>query len=481
MEGNTSRRIGLEEYWRILTRKKKFILIPLIITVGIAIGGSYRLSPVFESSSTILIEERQSLSRSLEELLQGDRRPLPSERIATLALKIQSPAYIRKVINALKLNQDPSLQLMVPSQNELEERILISSLKRRISIEPRGSDIFRIVVKGEDPHQVFLLAKTVTDVFFQETLESQLQEAHSLYTFSVEQLAVYQKKLAEAEDRLRRFKQGMVLSSIADNPVTEANLSEANSFLQKLNSSLQESETKLQFYERECGGLAKKFFSNSHLTDLRSRLVSLESNLPSLLIRNSWTHPEVINLNNRISALKDEIRGELTKIVNREFESVDLSTRQALIEYKFTEMEISSLQLKRNALADLIERYKRKLVSVPNQELTLARLEQEVEANRQIYNTLLEQAQATELSSALEQVKVGTKYKIIEPPKEPMYPISPNRLQIGLIACLLGLFFGVSFVFLSEYLDHSLKTVEDVESFLGCRVLGTIPKIPAKR
>jgi uncharacterized protein involved in exopolysaccharide biosynthesis len=149
----------------------------------------------------------------------------------------------------------------------------------------------------------------------------------------------------------------------------------------------------------------------------------------------------------------------------------------ALVEYELSKIDVEFSKTVIDGLKQLVGEYERKIVAAPTQELTLTRLEQDVETNRQIYNLLLEQSKTATLSEALEHVKVESKYRIIKPASRPLYPVKPNKAKIGVVALLIGTMMGVGLAFLSEYMDSSLKTIEDVQEWLGIPVLGTIPKM----
>ncbi|MEI7957957.1 MAG: polysaccharide biosynthesis tyrosine autokinase [Verrucomicrobiota bacterium] len=66
--------------------------------------------------------------------------------------------------------------------------------------------------------------------------------------------------------------------------------------------------------------------------------------------------------------------------------------------------------------------------------------------------------------------------KIWEKAEPSMYPAKPNVIAIMGGALFIGLFFGVVLAFFIEYLDTSVKTLDDVERYLKTPVLAVIPK-----
>jgi capsular exopolysaccharide synthesis family protein len=55
-------------------------------------------------------------------------------------------------------------------------------------------------------------------------------------------------------------------------------------------------------------------------------------------------------------------------------------------------------------------------------------------------------------------------------------PVKPNRKINVALGCIFGLLLGVGLAFFIEYLDTSVKTIDDVEQALGTAVLGVIPQ-----
>ena len=64
---------------------------------------------------------------------------------------------------------------------------------------------------------------------------------------------------------------------------------------------------------------------------------------------------------------------------------------------------------------------------------------------------------------------------VISPANEPTSPIKPHKMLNIMIAFLLGLLVSVMLAFLLEFLDNTLKTVDDVDQVLGLPVLAVVP------
>lgn len=59
----------------------------------------------------------------------------------------------------------------------------------------------------------------------------------------------------------------------------------------------------------------------------------------------------------------------------------------------------------------------------------------------------------------------------------PNTPVSPDPVSNGILALALGLMFGVGLAFVTEYLDDSWRSPEEVEQVSGVPTFGVIPKL----
>jgi len=119
----------------------------------------------------------------------------------------------------------------------------------------------------------------------------------------------------------------------------------------------------------------------------------------------------------------------------------------------------------------------KKIAQKPLSEQVSRNLEHEVELNRRIYEMLISQAQGSQISENVQQVESENRFKIVEPAQIPIKPIKPGKKKIVLFSALLGLAIGLTAVVIAEKLDHSFKDVEDVESYLNLKVIGTVSRV----
>jgi capsular exopolysaccharide synthesis family protein len=106
----------------------------------------------------------------------------------------------------------------------------------------------------------------------------------------------------------------------------------------------------------------------------------------------------------------------------------------------------------------------------PQKEYELSRLERNYKLNENVYQRLTEHYEETKITEISEIGNVV----IAEKAAVPVAPISPNPTRNMGLAIVFGIAMGVGIVLLLEYLDPSIKDVEEVKR-LKIPVTGTIP------
>lgn len=69
---------------------------------------------------------------------------------------------------------------------------------------------------------------------------------------------------------------------------------------------------------------------------------------------------------------------------------------------------------------------------------------------------------------------------VIDKAEYPLKPAKPQKVINIIVSLILSFFLSLSIVLLYEYLDLTIKTIEDVEKYMNLKVLATIPKMNLK-
>lgn len=131
------------------TLKKRWKLIMLLTLIAALISGTisyFVLTPVYQSSTQILVNQKQS-----ENQLDSTQIKSNIDMINTYSVIIKSPAILEKVIDKIELDQ---------SVDQLSQKITINS--------QQNSQVFSLTVQDSNPSKAVEIANTVSETFQKE-------------------------------------------------------------------------------------------------------------------------------------------------------------------------------------------------------------------------------------------------------------------------------------------------------------------------
>ncbi|MFL0267502.1 YveK family protein [Candidatus Clostridium radicumherbarum] len=135
---------------------------------------------------------------------------------------------------------------------------------------------------------------------------------------------------------------------------------------------------------------------------------------------------------------------------------------------------IKNLKLEPMSTSDLLE----SVTVTPDNDtqfLTIAVLSKDTKQAMNIANQF-----AKSLKSISMKVNEIDIVEIIDEAQLPIEPESPKPIRNIIMAFFVGNMLSIGFAIMSDYLDNTIKTEEDVQMLLGIPVLGTISKVNLK-
>ncbi|HWP47817.1 MAG TPA: GNVR domain-containing protein [Candidatus Limnocylindrales bacterium] len=487
---------NLQYYRQVLSRRTWFFFLPFFFVLCGATVASFILPEVYRSSTTILIERDQVINPLTKGLGVASEM---EERLRTLRQGILSRPLIEKVIK--KLGLDLSVQ------NPVEFEDLIKEIQKNLTVTVKGNDLFSVSYEGQNPVQVRDLVSTLTGLYIEENLNAKRSEAYAAFDFINEQLQIYKKKLEDSEKTLREFKEanlkdlrykiptvlkdGGTGEVQAGSPVGEllgagaqnshmAKLEQYQNALTEVEIALKEANLKMSLLKNQ---LEKEPPTTNNKTILanpvETKLKELESQLAGLRTQYTDQHPDVIQTKNEIEMLKKQLASSKPIVIkNPEGSSMVNPVYENLRkELTAVEIQIKSLEKRRDQLQSKIEEAELKVKSIPKLEQEFIRLTRDYNVNENIYQMLLRRLEEARISRELEVKDKGTTFTVIEPPVLPLRPVKPNKLWILLMGFLGGIGVGLGTVFLVEYKYQPFDDQKEIELYLGMPVLVEIPNI----
>ncbi|MCM8823087.1 MAG: Wzz/FepE/Etk N-terminal domain-containing protein [Candidatus Omnitrophica bacterium] len=215
-------------------------------------------------------------------------------------------------------------------------------------------------------------------------------------------------------------------------------------------NKLEESEKQLREFKEiyglgKIGGVEDSSPSGVTLSRLNQEIANLEADLVMLSIDCTDEHPRVKSIKSRIGTLKEERKRYIEEVAKKV--GVDPKTYVSISD------------------------------SFPRQQEELARITRDKAMNERIYAMLLERLETARITESLDNSDNRTKFRIVEPARLPLLPVSPNKIKINLLGLMLGGFIGVGFVYLREYTDSSINSEDELKSIFTQPILGNISKI----
>lgn len=489
---NTAKTFDIREIWQLLVKFKWYLIIPVIIVPLTAILATFFIQPVYESSTSILIDESNILPPSVQRGLESRtyRRQSTADIRNAMSNQIKSTKYIRSLIAKLDIPlpewirasaASKAAALSGVSEAELAENLLVQTIREQIEVGMSGSNIISISVQSALPVMSHKMTLTLAEIFLEESLAKDLAGIQGSISFTEEQLAVYREKLYNAQNKLKRFRQKMIAASVDEDTTTlNYNLNAIFSAVEAIDIDVSEAENEksdIELILRVNGIEPTTITLPENIKKQKNHLMNTIPRLAELLGRYSWRDAKVVALNQETKDIITSIETEIQLHVDKIYVSIAPESVSDLSRYLILETNIEFMRTKISAMQKSVGKIKSRLSRDPAVEVSMDRLQSEVDRYRELYQLFVQHSQFAAIDQSAKKVESQSKFMIVQPAVMPLGPISPNRNQMLIFGVIMGIMIGGGVIFILMMLDDSFKRVEDVEEYLNLSVISTIPRI----
>src|SRR6266480_4721480 len=237
-------------------------------------------------------------------------QPNEDSRIVMLSRLLISRPNVEKLVQAVGLDAQAA-------SREDRERI-VDSVMKTLEIKAAGRDnVYTLTFRDVDPGRAKQAVETLAAMFMESSQGGKVEDTIAAKKFIDEQIAVYEKKLQEAEDRLKDFKirnSGLTPDEGKD---FFARLSAAGASLSQARLELREAERAREAFRRGLAseeaaaadpGAGASAGAGAKLAEIDARIDSQRRSLDSMLQRYTESHPDVLGARRVIQELEEQRR-----------------------------------------------------------------------------------------------------------------------------------------------------------------------------
>ncbi len=453
------------DYWRIIRIRKTVIMAVFLLVVLTTTAVTLILPESWSSTVRISVEKDVSDIAPLG-FQQYSAQTIDPFFITTEFEKIRSKKVLHKVIENLKLNEKWAERY----NNGLPLKTFetFSILKGKIDVrQTRNTSLIEIHVfsdaKLKPAQEAADIANEIANVYKTNRVELKREQALGAIETLKEERIKHEKEVEEAQAYADKLRKELKISDIAEasgvvstlEPETLRRLEGARIEVESAYKGVAELLGKLKELTTKGPTVLRKSiltaFNDELLSQLMQQLSTTEATLASKSTVYGPESPEIKQLaamNNKVNERIDGMLSGLEVTVAAKKAQLD-SLAQAVDAAKTNDVE-------RTALYRPYFEAKLRLENLQKiMDAVVLRIEQE-----RIDATI---------------PKKGI-VEITDPAEPGLKPVSPNLALNVALGIIVGLIVGVGLAFFIEYLDTSVKTIDDVERALQSPVLGVIPQ-----
>lgn len=425
---------------------------------------------VFETFYTTKTPVRGNYKISLSE--DGKYRLYKIEKLRSVCIdstSIWDVVDTERTINDFTFRLNPDYISSLPKDITFSVANFFSAVNRyfnQINAAPSKSGLtMSISMKGKNPELLTRSVNRLAEFYVTEILSMRDRDTRLRRKVLDQSLAAADKNLREAEADIQNFRQRFPVS-------LDAEKSALLTRLQALDKELAEIPQQIETLENLFEKLESAKNDSSDNRTVKFVIHQL-CNFPGLI-----NQPSMAILKETLSDQENAYKADLeiyseSAPISKEHLK-DIKSTYKLIE-DLTRKHLTYLYARKLKVADLRNRSQSELSRFPAEESRLMELERRRKINESHYLSLFAEVQKSQIAEAVKMDYLG----ILDPAVRPK-PTNGNKTQSILLGGLLGLFLGFSLSVLLEFLDKSIRTIDDVKSYLGLNVLGAIPNINFK-
>jgi polysaccharide biosynthesis transport protein len=464
---------GILEYWRILNRRKgRIILIALLVALAAVLTGLPR-TPVYRAGSSLEIQDINT-----EFMHEKQMNPVDSGAVTdiqTQILILESGSLWDRVIEKLMSSYKGTDSAPPSSGTGMALRKLLhlpppvpamlQVTPDKLTVRPVGpTRIVELTYESPDPQLAAAVVNTLASEYIESNMEARWKMTEHTGEWLSRQLDEMRGKLERSEADLQAYAQraGLIFTSGATTEktnVADEKLIELQAELSRAQEDRVGVQSRYEMTKAVPVDTLPDVLNDSSLHILQDKLTDLRRQEADLIVVYTANDEKVKRVNAQIAPLQAAFDRERKDILDRIHNEYETSLRrESLLRASYAEQS-------------------RLVTDQAQKSIQYNILKREVDSNRQVYESMLQQVKEATVASAIRASNV----RIVDPAVAPLFQSSPNHAMNGMIGLLTGLLMGTAFVIVRERSNRTLQQPGEAQFWLNVPELGVIRTVTKDR
>lgn len=458
----------------LLSEGRRRLPVLVVIFVGIALLTlvvGLLLPKNYVVSTTILAQD----SGIIQPLLEGRAVATGVTDRAGIARQV---IYSRRVLEeALKtggwLDDNPSA---------VKQDRLVEGMKERIRITAPRPELVQISYQDSDAARTYKVTERLSQMFIRESLAAKKRESREAYEFINSRVGEYHKKLTDAESNLQNYRSTNV--DAQPGSVTDVNtrISALRTQVEQTRMSLLEQRSRQSAISDQLSGESAVTAVQTRESLYRAQLLSLQSQLDTLLLNYTEQYPDVVRIRHQIADIQQAMRQEEQRRTQAPQQAGTFADSQLNPMYQelrsqnaAASREVAATQTRMGIAESMLEAELNRSRRIAESESALAELTRDYEVNRDIYQDLLRRRENARVSMELDREQRGLTLRVQDPPIMPVRPTGLRFLHFALGGLLLAVAVPLGLLFLLVRFDPRIRSVRLLQKHADRPMLTVVP------
>lgn len=459
-------------------RRRRLILVSMFALIALAALVTGTLWPKkYEASTTILAQEASIISP----LMEGAAATTGNKNRASIARDV---IFSRKVMGEV-LSTGGWLDNH-PSAIELDR--IAEGIKSRTKVQTDRDNLITISYFDSDAKRAYLVARTFAQLFISESLASKQRESRDAYEFINSQVEAYRKKLTDAEDKLKAYRD-------ANDDARPGSEADTNARISQLRSQIESARMDLMERRSQEGSLSSQLTGESEVSTVQTvdgvyqtQMAELQGQLDKLLLTYTDEYPDVVRVRHQMQDLRQQMAQE-----DQRKATVQLSGTPTLPDsrvqfnpaYQQIKTQLSNARASSAAAAarlgaseSMLQSELQRSARIANSENVTAELTRDYNVNRDVYQDLLKRRENARVSMNLDAEQRGLTFLIQNPAVMPLAPSGLRFMHFSLAGIGLSLAVPLGLLFCLVRFDPRVRSIMQLEQATGLAVMASVPFYP---